>query len=197
MLTFWDELEDVSVVVTSYNRWNFLKKCVNSFVNLTGGTSPFIIVEDSTNKQIKSNIEKEWGDRVKLIFNSQNIGQAASIDKAYSTVQTKYVLHLEDDYVFISNKNFMIEAKSILEERDNIHQIWIRKEDNFKLSHGADASTKLFETTENKTSSGVSYKMVKVRGPWNGFSFMPGLKRINDWKKFFYNYFSAIILNKR
>ena len=181
------DLKDVSVVVTSYNRWNFLKECVNSFNKLTGGHSPFIIIEDSAKPQMKANIEKEWGNKVQLIFNDKNIGQAASMDKAYSTVNTKYVLHVEDDYKFVSNPNFIKNSVSILEERDDVHQIWIRKIENFKVSHGADAPTKLFEQDVCNTKSNVPYRMVKVRGPWNGFSFMPGIRRIDDWKLFFPN----------
>lgn len=55
----------------------------------------------------------------KVILNSEKLGQIASIDKAYGEVTTKYVYHLEDDWIQLSGYGMLERMKDALEHASN------------------------------------------------------------------------------
>jgi len=175
----------ITVCITSYDRFDLLKQTVDSFNKLnTFPIDRMVIIEDSTKPYMKDNILKEYGDKVDLIFNEQRIGQAPSLDKMYNTVTTKYIFHTEDDYLYSGNANFLKDAIEILEERPDVHQIWVKHFSDF-----VGESRNQFENEVLKTSTGIEYKMLKSSfgggGGWCGFSFYPHVKRTQDYKDFF------------
>jgi GT2 family glycosyltransferase len=179
----------VTVVITSYNRFDFLKQTLDSFLILNNFPyDRLVVIEDSTNLEMKSKISNTYGNRVELIFNDVNLGQPASIDKAYKTVDTQYIFHSEDDYFYTGNSNFIQNSMDILKERPDVHQIWLRHIDNYFVSHGAEGS-KQFEDQIHQTSTNVAYKMLKLPhcGNWCGFSWNPGLRRTEDYNRLFPN----------
>lgn len=176
--------QSITVCITSYNRFDLLKQTIDSFRSLNNfPIKRFVVIEDSTELSMKENIIKEYGDTVDLIFNEQRIGQAPSIDKMYATVDTKYIFHTEDDYLYSGNPNFIKESIEILEERPDLHQVWIKHFSDF-----VGASREQFENEILKTSSGIEYRLLKnpFHG-WCGFSWFPGLRRLEDYKKMFPN----------
>ena len=91
-------MSDVTVVITSCNRIDLLKKTIESFLDYnTYPIHEFIIVEDSGIKSVNSDLIKTYPD-FNWINSGVNEGQILSIDKAYSRVKTKYIFHLEDDW---------------------------------------------------------------------------------------------------
>ena len=182
--------EPVTVCITSYNRFDLLKQTIDSFFQLNSyPIESFIVTEDSTNLDMKKNIENEYKDKIKLIFNEKNLGLIQSIDNMYNMVETEYIFHSEDDYKYDGNPNFIQESIDILKENNNINQIWIRHLSNYTVSHGKRMLDRL-ESETLQTSTGVKYRMVKNNGPWCGFSFNPGLRRLSDYKKLFPNGYS-------
>lgn len=179
--------KEVTVCVTSYNRFDLLKQTVDSFFKLNKfPIKRFVIIEDSANKALHDRIRKEFGSKIDLIFNDKNLGQLQSIDKMYSTVNTEYIFHSEDDYKYSGNPNFIQDSIDILEERQDVKQIWLRHLNNYAVSHGA-AGVKQFEKEVLYTKTKVPYRMLTPIhcGNWCGFSFNPGLRRLADYKKFF------------
>lgn len=179
----------VTVVITSYNRFEFLKKTIDSFLTLnTYPIERFLVIEDSTKQEIKHQILGTYKDKVELIFNETNLGQPLSIDKAYKTVNTEYIFHSEDDYLYTGNPNFIKDSMDILEEKKSINQIWLRHLDNYIVSHGAEGLNQ-FEKDTLLTSTNVPYRMLKVPhcGNWCGFSWNPGLRRTDDYNRLFPN----------
>lgn len=185
---------DLEVVITSYNRWHLLKPCVESLINLIGNDYKITLIEDSTKPHMKENILNIFGGKVNFIFNEQNIGQLKSIDTAYNQVASKYILKVEDDYVFHGNKNFLQESVDLLENVPHVHHIWIRHMNNFMVSHGPGYAANLFEPAELTTVAGTKYKMLTENhyGDWSGFTFMPHVERTADYRAMFPNgYFGA------
>ena len=178
----------VSLCITSFNRFNLLKQTLGSFLKLnTYPIEKIFIIEDSTNPQMKTSILNTYGNTVELIYNDQNIGQAKSIDKMYSQVQTDYIFHSEEDYFYDGNANFIEQSIDILEERKDVHQIWCRDINNFDITHHS-AALDQFESDTLTTISGTEYRMVKSPyNGWCGFSWNPGLRRLSDYKNMFPN----------
>lgn len=178
---------DIEIVITSYNRWHLLNPCLTSLLNIIGHKYKVTVIEDSTKPEMKEKILSHFGGRVNLIFNDENLGQVKSIDKAYSTVTSKYILKVEDDYFFSGNHNFIKEAIEILETNSEVNNVFVRKPANFIVSHGPNYANDLFEKPILHTASNVPYKMFNKLhcGDWCGFTFMPHIHRTEDYRKMF------------
>lgn len=192
----------VTVCVTSYNRFDLLKQTIDSFRSLnTYPIERFIVIEDSTKEDIKKKIIGEYGNSIDLIFNEVNIGQPCSIDRAYRTIRSEYVFHTEDDYLYSGNQNFIQDSISILEDREDVHQVWLRHLENYLVSHGPEAlygedDVRFFEDTVLYTSTNVPYRMLRLPhwGSWCGFSWNPGLRRMKDYHRLFPNGYKPYIM---
>lgn len=165
----------ITVCLTSCNRWNLLQITIDSFLKLNKyPISRYIINEDSGNPEILEKIRANYGHLFEIHYNDQNQGLLQSVDKLYNLVETEFIMHLEDDWLFEGNPHFIQESLTILQQNPNIHQVWIR--------NGIPDSW--LERSNNKI-----YRMVKSPhlGVWTGFSFNPGVRRLSDYKKFFPN----------
>lgn len=185
-----DRKHDIEVVITSYNRWHLLKPCVESLFDMIGDRYKITLIEDSVSSQMKENIINTFGNKINFIFNEERVGQIRSIDKAYNQVNSKYILKVEDDYVFNgNNKNFIAECIDVLEDVPHVHHIWIRHLPNFAISHGYNYEENLFEPNVLTTKNNVPYRMLKENhyGGWSGFTFSPHVERLSDYKMMFPN----------
>lgn len=180
----------ITVCITSFNRFDLLKQTIDSFRNLNSfPVERFIVIEDSTVSEMKDKILQEYGSTIDLIFNDQRIGQAPSLDKMYKTVNTQYIFHTEDDYLYSGNPNFLKESFDLLEENIGINQVWIKHFSDF-----VGDSQNQFEDQVLTTSGGIKYKMLKQNfSGWCGFSWFPGLRRTEDYNKMFPNGYGQFI----
>ena len=99
------EHKEVTFCLTSCGRVDELEKTIDSFLKFNDyPIKDWFIIEDSGDTTIWSQIvslnNNKWNKRFKLIFNSNNIGQNASIDKMYAKVETEYIFHCEEDWEF-------------------------------------------------------------------------------------------------
>ena len=181
----------ISICITSCNRWDLLEKSLRSIVKFWDGEVPdqILIHEDQDlsleaisvfweglNRLVKEensewpNVSLSWG----------KLGQIAAIDLMYSKVKTTYIMHEEDDFEFFKT-GFVQKSLSILEEKPNIMQVWLRSP-NDRNGHPAIGIVQ-------KTNDGTRYQMMKTgfRGLWHGFSFNPGLRRLSDYQRLYPN----------
>lgn len=182
-------MNKVTVCLTSCNKINYLKHTLDSF--FYSNSYPihrFLIIDDSNNEEMHNQIRSLYGSKVELITNSQNIGQVASIDKLYSMVDTDYIFHCEDDWMFTGKKQFIEKSMSVLEDRSDIHQIWLRS----CAANHPDNLNRVIEPQIHSTGSGIQYRVVMAPhdGRWCGFSWNPGLRRLSDYKRMFPEGFS-------
>jgi hypothetical protein len=140
--------------------------------------SKYLLNEDSGNKDVIKKIIDRYGDIFHIIRSPKNEGLLKSVDNLYSLVETPYIFHCEDDWLFKSNPNFIKESLDILEDNSNINQVWIRE--------GIPTNWLEFK---NK-----NFSMVKQShfGDWCGFSFNPGLRRLSDYKRIFPNGYNSL-----
>lgn len=185
---------DIEAVVTSYNRWHLLQPCIESLLKVIPKDIKVTIIEDSVNSEIKEKITSTFGNRINSIFNKSNIGQIKSIDKAYAQVNSKYILKVEDDYLFSDNKEFIDESIDILESNLDVNNVYIRHRNNFLVSHGPNYEKDLFESQKLTTSKGSEFLLFNKLhcGDWCGFTFMPHIHRTDDYRRMFpAGYFAA------
>ena len=99
-------------------------------------------------KELQNEIDR-YGDIFHIIRSPKNEGLLKSVDNLYSLVETPYIFHCEDDWLFKSNPNFIKESLDILEDNSNINQVWIREgiptnRLKFKNKNGESAWTRRF-----------------------------------------------------
>ena len=169
-------MKKVTFVLTSCDRMDLLKKTMDSFLKFnTYPIEKYIIIEDSGNMKLEPELNRLFGDFCEIIMNNPRMGQIRSIDKAYKHVETPYIFHCEEDWVF-HRSNFIEDSIKILESDSNIIQVWLRD---------------LWDTNghpperEIKTLSNILYRKMTTNfhSTWHGFSFNPGIKRLADYKK--------------
>ena len=167
---------DITLAVTSCGRLDLLEKTLKSFFKFnTYPIKKTIIVDDSGRDFDEERIRSVVPGEIEFLINKVNIGQIKSIDRLYSSIDTPYIFHCEDDWEFYA-PGFIEESLAILESNPNIFTVWIR----------AHNDTNGHPLTDLKAlSPGVKNKfLVKdYRGVWGGFTFNPGLRRLSDYLK--------------
>ena len=160
---------DVTVVLTSCNRPTLLAETLSSFDKFnTYPLHSFIIIEDSGVKGCNDKLKAQY-PFINWIDNEVNIGQWASIDKAYSFVETKYIFHCEDDWRFY-DYGFIEESRKVLEHNPNIITVSIREHGNFNI-------------IKKPFSTGTAHYLFKPNGSlFKSLTFNCGLRRLSDYK---------------
>lgn len=166
----------VSVVLTSCNRPNELYKTLASFFKYnTYPIQKIIIIDDSGVKNCIDHCLECIPIEREIIYNETNIGQIASIDKAYSLVDSEYIFHCEDDWEFY-DYGFIEKSLEILQENDKIFTVWLREYNKFRVvQNGQPVCPQIIN---NKYRILQPFK--ERTNIWSGFTFNPGLRRLTD-----------------
>ena len=164
----------VTVVVTSFNRFDLLERMMTSLYRATNYSfKEIIIIEDSADKEMHQKLIDRYSQTCRLILNEKNLGAYESIDLAYSLITTPYVLHVEDDWEFIKNGNFIGQAVEVLNYDKTIMQV--------SLEHNPVMST----LPEVLDANGVSYQIVgtDINGWWHGFTCHPSVRSMEGYQR--------------
>jgi hypothetical protein len=165
------EGSDVTVVITSCGREDHLDKMLESFFCFNDAPiSNYILVEDAGSKKCVNVFLKYVGKYDhEIIFHENNLGQLISIDEAYSRVETKYVLHLEDDWLFIK-PGFIQNSINLYRRHSNICSVSIRP-------HGDWSSDCILNI-------GGCYIILFPRNKvWGGIAINPGLYDMSKYNR--------------
>ena len=169
----------VTVVITSFNRFDLLRRTIDSFNQYnTYPIDKFIIIEDSGDLEMKRKIEHYLSGKegnYKLIFNETNKGLVESIDIAYSQVETPYVFHSEDDYEYY-REGFIKRSLEVLENDPLLMQVWLRSLDD---TVGMPVEPDILK------AGNVSYHLIGhcINNWWHGFCFQCGLRKMSAYDR--------------
>ena len=173
-------MKTVSLVITTCGRTDLLERTLISFFNYnTYPIQKVIIVEDSGIPQNFSNVVSLVPCDLEIIENEVNIGQIASIDKAYAKVETDYIFHCEEDWEFY-NSGFIEKSFEILDNDPKTFTVWLR-------SHSDTKNHAILKDTQYSLPDGDFYYRMNPnhKGVWCGFTFNPGLRRTSDCMIFY------------
>lgn len=171
----------ITVVFTSCGRFDLLEKTMSSFSkHVDMPVEKIIVIENSAmpgaGEKIQYILEK-LSIKATVIVNEKNLGQIASIDRAYSFVETDYIFHCEDDWEFFDT-GFMQLSKTLLDDVPNIINVNLR----VRFDNEIGAGHPILDLKQSK--NGIKYHEYEFdyQGDWNGFSWNPGLRRLSDYK---------------
>jgi hypothetical protein len=95
---YFSDTSLITVVITACGRPDLLLRTLDSFFKFnTLPVKSIIISEDSGKPNINDEVKKRYPS-LTYIDGLQNVGQIASIDRAYALVSTPYIFHLEEDW---------------------------------------------------------------------------------------------------
>jgi hypothetical protein len=170
---------DTAVILISCARPDLLARTLDSFFKYnTYPIREFIVMEDG------HAITSLAGDRryrecnIRWLCTGTRLGQIPTIDLAYRSVASPYIFHCEDDWEFIA-PGFIDKSLAVLEQNPIILQVWIRALDDTNRHPIVDDHL-LF-------ARGIPYRLMQTGyqteewGTWHGFSFNPGLRRLQDY----------------
>lgn len=167
-------MKEVTVVLTACNRADLLEKTLDSFFEMnTYPLKRFIIIDDGMNVGCNDFVKEKYDFPIELIYNDPKLFQIKSIDRVYSMVDTEYIFHMEEDWLFLK-PSFIEHSMAVLEADPNILQVWLRGIDDQTLKHPWHDG--IYEVDDQQMV------LVQYSGIWCGFSLNPGLKRLSDWK---------------
>lgn len=168
--------EKMSFVLTSCGRLDLLNRTLESFFKFNNfPLESLFLTEDSTDKNVYHKIEKKWSGKMKFLFNKNKKGQIQSIVDAYKLIDTPYIFHCEDDWVY-TRKNFIQDSLKILDFDPKIIQVWLE-------SKKSASRLDIFNYGPLIKHKGIGFRRVycKEGWEWGYFSFRPGVKRMKDY----------------
>ncbi len=168
----------VSMVITACvavdGRLTLLEETIVSF--LAANTYPidrYVLIDDSGDPHVHAHLVALFGDLVDVVMNVRpRTGMTFSIDTAYSLVDSDYIFHCQDDWLFHTKGDFIWQSLEILEHTPDIMVVWCRDHRDHDLPMG----------NVETTPSGVGYRRITPLDLWKGFTFNPGLRRVSDYK---------------
>jgi len=108
------------IIIPTCNRYNLLKRSINSVLNQTYTNFELIIIDDSTNEITFKNFKNDFiDDRIKYIKNKNNswVNFSRNIWLNNLSNDVEFVFFLDDDDYF--NINTLLEAKRIIDKNPN------------------------------------------------------------------------------
>lgn len=165
-------LPNVTLLLTSCNRFNLLEKTLLSFVNHnTHKIDKTVIVDDSA-APVPDFIRYVSGlgslGEVVWISNGVRKGQIYTADRVWGEAKTEYCFWSEDDWEYVRG-GFIEESLAILEQHKNIVQCWLRDDSSHPV---IDDPRFTFQIMKPNWEEG-----------WSGWCFNPGLRRLSDYRK--------------
>lgn len=163
------DLKNITLVLTSCGRLDLLQKTVESIhPEILVNTKQNILIDDSGNRSIHEQIESNsFFSNWKKLYNEVNIGQPKSVDKAYSFVDTDYIFHCEDDWIFDYRFDFVQDSIDILKNNNNIMQVTFRKNCPQPIT----------------VINNLSIKLPGWNGEWFGFTYNPSILKTEVVRK--------------
>ena len=89
---------DISIIIPTYNRPEYLKACVNSCLKQTRPADEILVGDDSeyiTAKIIIDSLKHTTSIPIRYIQNSPSLGQAANVDNLVSAAKSDYICLIE------------------------------------------------------------------------------------------------------
>ncbi|WP_114010798.1 glycosyltransferase [Cohaesibacter intestini] len=169
--------EKVTLCITSCGRKDLLARTIDSFVpSHKNSLSTMLVIDDANSSEVKSWIEQNYPD-IDVILNGSQLGQMKSIDKLYARVDTEFIFHGEDDWLF-NEEDTIPSCMKVMHAEPDVSVVCVRKI--------SDLQQRFQDNCVRKEVDGVSYALMPldIHPEWLSFSFNPGLTRRSLWKKY-------------
>ena len=178
----------VTVTMTSCKRLDLFKKTVNSFLQCVldkHHIKEWIVVDDNSSEEDRQEMKSLY-PFIKFIYKTkEQKGHANSMNILRGLVNTKYVFHLEDDWTFFYNDQYLSKCLLILESASEAGQCLINR------AYGERECCWDIETGKEIFVNGLLYYIhsynelsnYKNCNYWPHYSLRPGMMKTEVWKE--------------
>ncbi|WP_109315317.1 hypothetical protein [Pseudovibrio ascidiaceicola] len=169
--------KDVTSCITSCGRLDLLSRTLDSFMPAhQGDFAKSIIIDDANTQEVQEWVASNY-PATEVLLNQPQLGQMKSIDKMYAHVNTPFIFHGEDDWLF-ERGSTVGACKKIMAAEPKVSVVCVRK-----LS---DLQQRFQDNCIKKEIDGVQYALMPtdIHPEWLSFSFNPGLVRKSLWDKY-------------
>lgn len=91
----------VSVIIPTYNGEKYIRECVDSVLQQSCNEIELLVVDDCSTDSTCQILEQDYGDQIRLIQNSKNLGLMRSCNGAFQIASGKYLTVFgQDDVMF-------------------------------------------------------------------------------------------------
>ena len=96
----------ISIVIPTYNRFNFLKEAIESIKKQNFKDFEIIIIDDNSTDDTATIIDMYKNLRIKYIKNKKNMGPGYNRKIGISSCDGEYIIFMDDDDYYIDNDFF-------------------------------------------------------------------------------------------
>ena len=174
--------DKITVFITSCGRFDLLERTIQLiWLHNFYPIERYIVIDNSgSNVEASRPIEKIFDSLgifdYTVIYNSENIGQVASIDKGYALIDTPYIFHCEEDWACLQG-GFLEKSLDLLKFDDKIVNINLR----VRFDEEASSQHPIGELQVTPEGTGYHEYIPNYHGIWHGFAWNPGLRRTEDY----------------
>ena len=108
----------VTVLMTVYNGVAFLREALRSVLDQSFEDFEFLIVDDASTDESVSLIRSYADERIRLVLNETNMGQAASLNKGLDLASGEYIARLDQDDVCLPER--LARQVALLDARSDV-----------------------------------------------------------------------------
>ena len=96
----------ISVIMSSYNRKDYIKEAIESILNQTYKDFEFIIIDDCSKKETQDVIEQYAKNDERIIFlkNEHNMGPSNTRNRGFEIAKGEYIAIVDDDDICLPDK---------------------------------------------------------------------------------------------
>jgi hypothetical protein len=87
----------LSILVVTWNSWGDLKRLLESIQHMDLADTEILVVDNGSVDDTLVNLERQFGDMVRLHRNAQNLGLPAAVNVGFELVRGEYVMLLDVD----------------------------------------------------------------------------------------------------
>ena len=151
----------VSVIITTYNRFDFLCRAINSVLAQTYKNIEIIVIDDFSTDGTKEKIEN-YSSLVKYVRNEENIGLPASRNVGILASAGDYISFLDDDDEILPEKiekqiNIFLTEQDV----DVVYCGSIKKNKNFILENPASLKGNIYPQVLGSCPNAIHTLLVK------------------------------------
>lgn len=117
-------LPKISIIIPTWNRVEFLCRCIDSILQQSYQNIEIIVVNDCSTDNTAEVIKEKYGKNKKVIYieNETNLGPGGSRQKAYLFSAGEYIIFADDDDYYIEPE-FFKKALALFYDYDNLSMV--------------------------------------------------------------------------
>lgn len=120
----------VTFTITTCKRYELFEKTMNSFLNCCTDLNKidnWFCIDDNSSEEDRNKMRDNYPFFTFYFKNISEKGHPQSMNLIKNSVKTPYIFHIEDDWLFVSKKNYISDCLSVISSNKNIGQCLINK----------------------------------------------------------------------